>query len=70
MSSPRSSNPQLNATKRRASVANSNKQYERSLQWGKDMTSTENKVFDRKHSIYKTNGSENPAFVLDKGIMQ
>ena len=70
MSSPISSTLATNATKRRASVANSNKQYERSLPWGKDITSTENKVFDRKHSIYKTNGSENPAFVLDKGIMQ
>ena len=34
------------------------------------MASTENKVFDRKHSIYKTKGSENPAFVLDKGIIR
>ena len=70
MFSPRSSNPSTNATKRRASVANSNIQYERSLPWGKVTTSTENKVSDRKRSIYKTKGSENPAFVLDKGIMQ
>ena len=69
MSSPRSSHPAINATKRRASVTHSNRQYERSLPWGKDMASTENKVFDRKHSIYKTKGSENPAFELDKGIM-
>ena len=68
--SPRSSNTGINATKRRASVANSYKHYENSPAWEKDLNRTENKLLDRKHSIYNTKGSDNPSFVPDIGIIQ